>query len=157
MGCGVVVRHLEMRSRQKISQRHLITRHNWVKLFCVKKWSIPGLFLSFSVCFKKTLQILQQKCPSGIHCWDSNPRPSEHESPPITTRQGLPPYWTKILQNYIRSKKISWRLLDIFHSIEFWQNLWNWIRFHKKSPVCQIELKIFCSLFKPRRWMQCDQ
>ena len=23
--------------------------------------------------------------------WDSNPRPSDHESPPITTRQGLPP------------------------------------------------------------------
>ena len=24
-------------------------------------------------------------------CWDSNPRPSEHESPPITTRPGFPP------------------------------------------------------------------
>ena len=24
-------------------------------------------------------------------CWDSNPRLSEHESPPITTRPGLPP------------------------------------------------------------------
>ena len=31
------------------------------------------------------------KCPSSIWCWNSNPRPSEHESPPITTRPGLPP------------------------------------------------------------------
>ena len=27
----------------------------------------------------------------SIQCWDSNPRPLEHESPPITTRPGLPP------------------------------------------------------------------
>ena len=25
----------------------------------------------------------------SIQCWDSNPQPSEHESPPITTRPGL--------------------------------------------------------------------
>ena len=31
------------------------------------------------------------KCPSSIWCWDLNPRPSEHESPPITTRPGLTP------------------------------------------------------------------
>ena len=29
--------------------------------------------------------------PSSILRWDSNPQPSEHESPPITTRRGLPP------------------------------------------------------------------
>ena len=50
------------------------------------------LFLSFQT----TLQILQQinvkKCPSSIRCWDSNSRPLEHESPPITTRPGLPPH-----------------------------------------------------------------
>ena len=28
---------------------------------------------------------------SSIRCWDLNPQPSEHESPPITTRPGLPP------------------------------------------------------------------
>ena len=27
-----------------------------------------------------------EKCPSSIQCWDSNPRPLEHESSPITTR-----------------------------------------------------------------------
>ena len=30
-----------------------------------------------------------KKCPSSIWCWDSNPQPSGHESPPITTRPGL--------------------------------------------------------------------
>ena len=32
-----------------------------------------------------------EKCPYGSRCRDSNPRPSEHESPPVTTRPGLPP------------------------------------------------------------------
>ena len=32
-----------------------------------------------------------EKCQSSIQCWDLNPRPSQHESPPITTRPGLPP------------------------------------------------------------------
>ena len=27
-----------------------------------------------------------EKCPFSIQCWDSNPRPSEHESPSISTR-----------------------------------------------------------------------
>ena len=49
------------------------------------------LFLSF----KHTLQFLQQinvkKCPSSAWCRDLNTQPLQHESPPITTRQGLPP------------------------------------------------------------------
>ena len=53
------------------------------------------LFRLFSVFFKQTIQFLQQiyvkKCPSSIRCRDSNPRPLECESPPITTRPGLPP------------------------------------------------------------------
>ena len=32
-----------------------------------------------------------ENCPSSIWCWDLNPQPSEHESPPITIRPGLPP------------------------------------------------------------------
>ena len=32
-----------------------------------------------------------EKYPSSIWCRDSNPRLLEHESPPITTRPGLPP------------------------------------------------------------------
>ena len=34
-----------------------------------------------------------EKCPSSKQCWDSNPRPLEHTSPPITTRPGLPHKW----------------------------------------------------------------
>ena len=53
-----------------------------------------SLFVYFRP-FKQTLLFLQQiyvkKCPSSIWCWDSNPQPSEHESPPITTSPGLPP------------------------------------------------------------------
>ena len=45
--------------------------------------------------FKQTsLQFLQQICekgPSSIRCRDLNPRPSERESLPITTRSELPP------------------------------------------------------------------
>ena len=33
-----------------------------------------------------------EKYPFSIWCWDSNPWPMEHKSPPITTRPGLPPY-----------------------------------------------------------------
>ena len=46
--------------------------------------------------FKQALQFLQQinvkKCQSSIGCWDSNPQPLEHDSSPITTRPGLPPF-----------------------------------------------------------------
>ena len=52
------------------------------------------LFRLFLVSFKQTIQILQQiivkKCPFSIWCWDSNSQPLEHETPPITTRPGLP-------------------------------------------------------------------
>ena len=30
-----------------------------------------------------------EECPSSVRCWDSNPQPLEHESPPITTGPGL--------------------------------------------------------------------
>ena len=49
--------------------------------------------------YKFLQQIYVKKCPSSIWCWDSNPRPSGHESPPITTRPGLPP--SLILQQFI--------------------------------------------------------
>ena len=49
-------------------------------------WFIFGLF-------KQTIQFYKnicEKCPSSKWCRDSNPRPSERESLPITTRPGLP-------------------------------------------------------------------
>ena len=57
--------------------------------------AIPGLFFIYFRLFKQALQFLQQinvkQCPSSIRHWDSNPQPLEIESPPITTRPGLPP------------------------------------------------------------------
>ena len=45
-----------------------------------------------------------ETCPSSIWCWDSKPRPSEHESPPITTRPGLPPKVVKLFVMLIAIK-----------------------------------------------------
>ena len=60
-----------------------------------KKWAIPGLFSIYFRLFIQTSQFLQQinvkEYPSSLRCSDSNPRPSKHESPPITTRQGSHP------------------------------------------------------------------
>ena len=54
--------------------------------FFKKQMGHPGLFFVYFRLFKQTLQFLQQicvkKCPSSIWCWDSNPQPSGHESPP---------------------------------------------------------------------------
>ena len=45
------------------------------------------LFSVFSINhFKFLQQIYVKKCPSSLLYQDSNPRPSEHASPPITTR-----------------------------------------------------------------------
>ena len=54
----------------------------------------PLLSFIFGLFKQTSVQILQQinvkNCPSSIWCWDSNLQPSEYESPPITTRPGLP-------------------------------------------------------------------
>ena len=52
-----------------------------------------ALFHLFSYFQTNITIFIANKCenfPSSIRCWDSNPQPSEHESPPITTRPGLP-------------------------------------------------------------------
>ena len=76
----------------KISLKHLA---KWNGNFFLKKWANPGLFLFIFGLFKQKLQIFTsnicEKCPSSIWYRDLNPRPSEHDSPPITTRPGLPP------------------------------------------------------------------
>ena len=50
-----------------------------------------SVFLSFQTNISIFTTNKYEKCPSSIWCQDSNPRLSEHESPPITTRPGLPP------------------------------------------------------------------
>ena len=65
----------------------------------VKMGHARPLFVYFRL-FKQALHFLQQickKCHSSIWCRDSNPRPSEHKSPPITSRPGLPPLCQEIL------------------------------------------------------------
>ena len=54
----------------------------------------PILFsFIFGLCKQTNYTILQKmtKCQYSIQCYDLNPIPPEHESPPITTRPGLPP------------------------------------------------------------------
>ena len=67
------------------------------------------LFRLFSVFSNKHYTFLQQiyvkKIPSSIWCRDSNPRPLEHVSPPITTRPGLPP---KRMELFTQIKRSHW-------------------------------------------------
>ena len=62
----------------------------------LKKMGHPRPLSVYFRLFKQALQFLQQinvkKCQSSIGCWDSNPQPLEHDSSPITTRPGLPPF-----------------------------------------------------------------
>ena len=75
------------------------------------------LFVYFRSFSNKQCQFfnkLMWKCPSSIWCRDSNSQPSDYESPPLTTRPGLPPkvvlvlYWsimTRHLPTYLQSSK----------------------------------------------------
>ena len=61
------------------------------------KWANPGLFIVYFWSFQTnntiftTNQCIKMSCPSSIRHQDSNPQSLECESPPITTRPGLPP------------------------------------------------------------------
>ena len=46
-----------------------------------------------------TNQCEKMACPSRIRCRDSNPRPLDHESSPITTGPGLPPMFVFFVRN----------------------------------------------------------
>ena len=61
-----------------------------------KNDSFSTFFVNFCL-FKQKLQVLQQTNVKNVHSvyiqrWDSNPRPLEHEYPPITARSGLPTF-----------------------------------------------------------------
>ena len=85
----------------------------------------------FNSSFKKTIQFFQQinlkKCLSSIQCWDSNPQPLEHESPPITTSPGIPPKILNILSVAFQlshheadnCRQISFSQLTIFSVTRF--------------------------------------
>ena len=67
-----------------------------VHLHFFKKWANPGLFLVYFRSFSNkqynfyNKQMWKMLSPSSIQHRDSNPWHLEHESSPITTRQGLP-------------------------------------------------------------------
>ena len=54
-----------------------------------------------------------EKCPSSVQCWDSNPQPSRHESPHITTRPGLP----RPVLNVLSSFQSVFHLLALYLSV----------------------------------------
>ena len=57
------------------------------------------LFSSFQTNITNfTTNMNVKKCPSSIRRWDSNSQPSDYESPPLTTRPGLPPIALKLLR-----------------------------------------------------------
>ena len=57
-----------------------------------------------------------KKYLSSIQCWDLNPRPLDHESPPITTRPGLPPF---IGYFHVSHDLRSWSIFKNVHRIGF--------------------------------------
>ena len=64
----------------------------------IQRAIIPGLFFVYFRLFKSNIvtnfttnHCEKMSCQSSIWQRDSNPRHSEHEPPPITTRPGLPP------------------------------------------------------------------
>ena len=113
--------------RADLSCWRLQLRHRCCQFiyFC-KKWVNPGLFYRLFLVFYKqiSLQFLQQiyvkKCPSSIRCQDSNPQPSEHEFPPLTTWPGLPPLPIYLIHGHFRSTNLttstSWTAPPFFSS-----------------------------------------
>ena len=76
-------------------------RENWLKrdyyvgiVFFLKKWTKPGLFFVYFRSFQTNIVTIYttNECPSSIWCQDSNSQPSDYESPPLSTRPGLPPF-----------------------------------------------------------------
>ena len=68
--------------------------NNVANLFAFLNGPTPASFSFIFGLFKQTIQFLQQinvkKCPSSVQYRDLNPQPLGCESPPITTRPGLP-------------------------------------------------------------------
>ena len=104
------------------------------RLYFFNNGPFPASFSFIHHLFKQTLrrQFLQQihvkKCPSSKRWWDSNPRPSEHESPPITTISGLLSYYYYLVTILHRSLVVT-----SLHSILF-SNTTSRIREKMENP-----------------------
>ena len=83
------------------------------KSFFKKMGHLRPLFIYLHL-FKQTLHFFTtnkcEKYPSSIWCRDSNQWPLEHESPPITTRPGLPP-----VTRVVAAAVLDTPLVSLFH------------------------------------------
>ena len=102
--------------------------------------ALLGLFSVFSNKHYNFYKSKCEKCPSSTQCWDSNPRPSEHESPLIPITPGPVHY---INHNHINlAKNINYILaLVMAGTIELLAN-----RYRKLPFVCLFTLKRFQEL-----------
>ena len=87
-------------------------------------------------------------CPSSIWHRDSNPRPLECESPPITTRPGLPPrvgivctYLINLHHSYLRNVPVVIKCRYIDSSIT--SNLYIKIQLQNSKPSSAVRQKEF--------------
>ena len=77
--------------------------------FFLKNGPTPAsfcLFSSFQTHITNfTTNMNVKKCPSSIRRWDSNSQPCDYESPPLTTRPGLPP--SSSLRSFWKSRSLQ--------------------------------------------------
>ena len=95
-----------------------------------KKGANPGLFFVYFRSFQ-TNQCEKMSIPSSIWCKDSNTRPFNRESSPITTRRGLPPL-IKILLLPLK----RWKERVIWGSVVQWISICLpsfWLGFESQS------------------------
>ena len=81
----------------------------------LKNGPIPASFIGYFRSFqtKKLQQIYVKKCPSSKWCGDLNPQPLEHESPPVTTRPGLPPFKLYCLWGDLTWREECWSKYEL--------------------------------------------
>ena len=71
-------------------------------------WANPGLFFIYPVFSNKHTILttnIYEKCPSSTRRRDLNSQPSDYKSPPLTTRPGLPPNFSKCLRRIFKNAK----------------------------------------------------
>ena len=98
-GDGLIKKHLTWRSDRFIFYLCFLFFCFYFSSFL---FAFPLFHSIFSSCFILFISILSKKSPSSIRCRDSNPRPLVRESPPITTRPGLPTYICVSLHHSLR-------------------------------------------------------
>ena len=89
--------------------------HFYLSLLLQKRAN-PGLFFVYFRLSNNHYiqQIYVKKCLFSIWCWDSKPQPSGHESPPITTRPGLPLTYTYATQT---QSAPLWYAMELFDTL----------------------------------------